>query len=137
MTRDGLTHPILPAVNLAPVRCLPHPALDARRNIMAESPKPDLVIYLSPRLDVLSTRVIDVGHRQFIADNLQRQVVLYEEWFRRQTGQRSESIIRLAKGNARELFKLAAGHHCAFFPKQAKDFSVVFRYGNAYLSYRF
>jgi deoxyadenosine/deoxycytidine kinase len=55
-------------------------------NIIAELPKPDLIIYLSPRLDVLTTRVLDAGHPQFIADNLQRQVALYEEWFRRQNG---------------------------------------------------
>jgi deoxyadenosine/deoxycytidine kinase len=55
-------------------------------NIITDLPKPDLVIYLSPRLDVLTTRVIAVGHPRLIVDNLQRQVALYEEWFRRLDG---------------------------------------------------
>jgi deoxyadenosine/deoxycytidine kinase len=81
-------------------------------NIIADLPKPDLVIYLSPRLDVLTNRVIDVGHPRLIVDNLQRQVVLYEEWFRRQNG----AAIRIDNSacdqkTLESLFRLAAGNH--------------------------
>jgi deoxyadenosine/deoxycytidine kinase len=81
-------------------------------NITAELPKPDLVIYLSPRLDVLTTRVINVGHPQVIADNLQRQVALYEEWFRGRNG----AAIRIDNSacdqrTLESLFRLAAEHH--------------------------
>jgi deoxyadenosine/deoxycytidine kinase len=81
-------------------------------NIIADLPKPDLIIYLSPCLDVLTTRVINVGHPHFIADNLQRQVALYEEWFRRQNG----PAIRIDNSacdqrTLESLFQLAAGHH--------------------------
>ena len=81
-------------------------------NIIADLPKPDLIIYLSPRLDVLTTRVINVGHPRLIVDNLQRQVVLYEEWFRRQNG----AAIRIDNSacdqkTLESLFRLAAGNH--------------------------
>jgi deoxyadenosine/deoxycytidine kinase len=81
-------------------------------NIIAELPKPELIIYLSPSLDVLTTRVIDVGHPQFIIDNLQRQVALYEEWFRGRSG----AAIRIDNSacdriTLENLFGLAAEHH--------------------------
>jgi deoxyadenosine/deoxycytidine kinase len=81
-------------------------------NINAELPKPDLLFYLSPRLEVLTTRVIDVGHPQFIIDNLQRQVALYEEWFRGRNG----AALRIDNSacdrlTLESLFGLAAGHH--------------------------
>jgi hypothetical protein len=70
------------------------------------------VIYLSPRLDVLTTRVVNVGHPQVIADNLQRQVALYEEWFRGLDG----AAIRIDNSacdqrTLESLFRLAAEHH--------------------------
>jgi deoxyadenosine/deoxycytidine kinase len=81
-------------------------------NIIAELPKPDLVIYQSPRLDVLTTRVIKEGHPELIVDNLQRQVALYEEWFSKQDG----ATIRIDNSacdreTLESLFGLAAGHH--------------------------
>ena len=81
-------------------------------NIIAELPKPDLVIYLAPSVDVLTTRVIDVGHPPFIIDNLQRQVALYEDWFRGL----NRPAIRIDNSTCdrktlESLFALAAEHH--------------------------
>lgn len=77
-------------------------------NIIAELPKPDLIIYLSPHLDVLTNRVLGDGHPQLIADNLQRQVALYEEW----VCGREEATIRIDnaacdRSTLERLFELA------------------------------
>lgn len=81
-------------------------------SIIAELPKPGLIIYLSPRLDVLTTRVLADGHPDLITDNLQRQVALYEEWF---CG-RSEAAIRIDnsgcdRSTLESLFGLAQAAH--------------------------
>lgn len=81
-------------------------------NVSAELPKPELIIYLSPRPDVLAARVLREGHPQLIAENLERQVALYEEWFRRRT----EPTIRIDNSDCdrptlEELFGLATRQH--------------------------
>lgn len=79
-------------------------------NVNADLPRPDLIIYMSPSLDVLAARVRTGGHPPMIVDNLQRQVELYEEWFRG----RSEAAIRIDNSacdrrTLENLFRIAPG----------------------------
>lgn len=59
--------------------------------LIAELPRPDLIAFLSPPIDVLRARMQSIGHPEMIIDGLARQVALYEEW----VGGRQESIIRI------------------------------------------
>lgn len=59
--------------------------------IIAELPKPDLIAFLWPPIDVLRARLQNNGHPDMIIDGLARQVALYEEW----VAGRQEPMIRV------------------------------------------
>lgn len=61
------------------------------RDVSAELPKPDLILFLSPPIDVLAKRLVEDGHPDPIVDGLERQVALYDDWLAR----RKEAVIKI------------------------------------------
>jgi deoxyadenosine/deoxycytidine kinase len=59
--------------------------------LQASMPVPDLIVFMSPGLDMLRTRVTRGGHPQAIIDSLDRQVVLYKEWL----SARHEDVLKI------------------------------------------
>jgi deoxyadenosine/deoxycytidine kinase len=60
-------------------------------DVIAELPKPDLIAFLSPPMDVLKARLEKDGHPETIIDGLARQVALYDDWIR----SRQEAVFRI------------------------------------------
>lgn len=65
--------------------------LDLARLLQTMMPKPDLIMFMSPKREVLAKRVRQPIHPAVIVDGLDRQVTLYDEWI----ATRDEEIIRL------------------------------------------
>ncbi|MDP9630310.1 UNVERIFIED_ORG: deoxyadenosine/deoxycytidine kinase [Ensifer adhaerens] len=70
------------------------PAYDRLRHLAnyaeAQMPTPDLILYLAPSVETLQRR-ISATHPAVIAENLSRQLALYEEWI----GSRQEDVLRV------------------------------------------
>lgn len=60
-------------------------------NMIAEIPRPDLIVFLSPPIDILKQRLQGNGHPDTIIEGLARQVALYEDW----VSGRHEAVIRI------------------------------------------
>ena len=61
------------------------------RDLQKSMPKPDLILFLTPGLDVLSSRLSSATHPKSIRSSLRQQVHLYNDWICR----RRESVIKV------------------------------------------